>query len=389
MIPRRLLRTLALLTGIAALAACEMPAPEVSAPVEPEGPVRVALLVPLGSEDGQREALARSIVNAAEMAQRDLSGVQLELQVYPTAGDPATAATAAQRAVDEGADVVLGPLFATATTAVAPIAGARGLQVLSFSNNPAIAGGNVHLLGTTFDNNARRIVGYAARNELRDVAIVYPQGAEGELARAAVAQAVAAEGGRVAAEGAYPLSVQGIIAAMPDIARDIKGGGANVVVLTDGPTGGLTFVAETLRGLGIRAGVVTFAGTQRWDTSPQAMAQPGLEGGWFVAPDQALASQFESRYQDAYGAAPHPLAGLGYDGIAAIGALIAEARTEGRNDPFSTARLTQPEGFAGVMGAFRFLPGGSNERALAVFEVIDGTAQQVDAAPRSFADRGA
>ncbi|MHA3978261.1 penicillin-binding protein activator [Halovulum sp. GXIMD14794] len=385
----RSLRTISLLAGLV-LAGCTVPTtgPGTGPSVDPEGPIRVALLTPIGSTDSQREALGQSLVNAAEMARGDLAGVDLEISVYATAGEAAAAANAAQTAIQEGADVVLGPLFSEATAQVGPIAAAQGLTVLSLSNNPDIAGGNVYVLGVTFDNTARRVVDHAANEGLLDIAVVHPQGTEGELARDAVAQAVQAVGGRLVADASYPLSVQGITETAPGIAQQLRGSAANAVVLTDGPTGGLTFMAETLRGLGVRDSQARFLGLQRWDTSAQAMAQPGLSGGWFAAPDQALATQFESRYAARFGQAPHPLSGLAYDGVAAVGALIAEARSQGRDDPFSAARLTQPSGFAGVMGIFRLLPDGRNERALAVYEVVDGTAQQVSPAPRSFSASG-
>ena len=153
-------------------------------------------------------------------------------------------------------------------------------------------------------------------------------------------------------------------------------------MLTDGPTGGLAFIAETLRGFGVRPGTSRFLGLQRWDTSAQVLSQPSLEGGWFAAPDRAPSGRFERRFEEAYGTAPHPLAGLAYDGVAAIGALVAEAAAEGRNDPFSAERLTQPAGFAGVLGIFRLGPDQVAERGLAIYEVEDGTASR-QIAPRA------
>lgn len=387
---RPLTRRLALLGCLGLIAACDLPAPSGGAgpAVDASGPVKVALLVPLGSGDAQREALAQSLVNAAELARGDLTGVTVELAVYPTGGDPTRAGAAAAEAVAAGADVILGPLFSTAAAAVAPVAAGAGIPVLSFSNNSQIAGGGVYILGNTFENTARRVVGYAASRGLTDIGVVHPQGVEGDQAATAVRNAAGAAGAQVVATGSYPLSIQGITDSVPGIARQMRGAGANAVVLTDGPTGGLTFVAETLRGVGLRSDAVRFVGLQRWDTSPQAMAQPALAGGWFAASDPALAALFENRYETAYGAPPHPLASLAYDGMAAIGALVSEARAEGRGDAFAAARLTKPSGFAGVGGVFRLLPGGGNERALAVFEIVDGAARAVDPAPRDFAVPG-
>ena len=111
---------------------------------------------------------------------------------------------------------------------------------------------------------------------------------------------------------------------------------------------------------------------------------PGLQGGWFALPDPGLAAQFNARFMAAYGEQPHPIAGLAYDGIAAIGALAKS----GRADALGAAALTQGSGFAGVGGVFRLLPDGTNERGLAVAQIQNAQVVVIDPAPRSFAGAG-
>jgi ABC-type branched-subunit amino acid transport system substrate-binding protein len=109
-----------------------------------------------------------------------------------------------------------------------------------------------------------------------------------------------------------------------------------------------------------------------------------VQGGWFAMPDPVMNQQFQSRYQAAYGEMPHPIAGLAYDGIAAIGALVKS----GNPNALTRAGLTQGSGFVGVNGIFRLRPDGSNERGLAVAEVRNGQAVVIDPAPRSFGGAG-
>jgi hypothetical protein len=111
---------------------------------------------------------------------------------------------------------------------------------------------------------------------------------------------------------------------------------------------------------------------------------PGVQGGWFALSDPALQTQFQSRFTAAYGDVPHPIAGLAYDGIAAIGALAKQ----GRPDAFSAASLTQGSGFVGVNGVFRLLADGTNERGLAIAEVRNGQMVVIESAPRSFSGAG-
>ncbi len=153
--------------------------------------------------------------------------------------------------------------------------------------------------------------------------------------------------------------------------------------LTDGPTGGLAFISEALRNNGLAPAQAQFLGLQRWDVSAEALSQPSLQGGAFASPDPGLMAAFDGRYRNAYGETPQDVAALAYDAIAAVGALIAEARAGG-GSPFSDARITQASGFAGVGGAFRFAINGLNQRNLAILEVRGGQAVVVERAARGF-----
>ncbi|HVH01387.1 MAG TPA: penicillin-binding protein activator [Amaricoccus sp.] len=378
------LRAAALLALVAMVSACAT-GPTGGADngiaVDASQPVKVALLVPYGSGDPGREQIARSLENAARLAQADLRNATIDLVVYPTAGTTAGGSAAASQAVAEGAKIIVGPLFSTETAGAQPVAASAGLSVFSFSNNASVAGQNVYILGTSFENTADRLVAYGLAHGTRNIGVVYPAGLEGETARDAVVSAANARGATLTTSQPYNLSVEGIQASAGPIAAALTGSGTNAIVLTDGPTGGLAFISEALRGNGVTG--AQFMGMQRWDVSAEALAVPSLQGGVFAAPDPSLVGAFTGRYRAAYGESPHELAGLGYDGIAAVGALIAQARSQG-GSPFSTARITQAQGFAGVNGPFRFTPSGRVQRNLAIIEVRGGQAVVTERAARSF-----
>jgi ABC-type branched-subunit amino acid transport system substrate-binding protein len=383
-------RVAALVAGMALLSACGTTSGirgNSGIAVDASQPVRVALLVPLGTGDPGRENIARSIINAAELASSDLRNASIDLAIYPTAGTTGGGASAASQAVAEGAKIILGPLFSTATAGAQPVADAAGVTIMSFSNNPEVAGANVYILGNTFYNSARRLVAYGRSRGLSNFGVVYPNGLEGDTARNAVAQAVQQGGGSLVATEGYNLSYEGIKAASPSIAASLQGRGANAVILTDGPTGGLAFIAEGLRSNGLTPSGAQFMGMQQWDASAEALSLPALQGGVFAAPDPSLQAAFTGRYQNTYGARPHDLASLGFDAVAAVGAMIAEARSGG-GSPFSTKRITQSSGFAGATGPFRFNPNGTNQRTLAIIEVRGGQAVVTEGAARSFGGFG-
>jgi len=388
----RFARPVAAILAAVALSGCEIPAgggftTGFSSGVDRSKPVTVALLVPLGSGQASQDKLATSLVNAARMATGDLQGVNIDLRIYATAGDAGQAIVAAQRAIDEGADIFVGPLFSGATSAVAPIAGKKGLTVLSLSNNPVVAGGNVYVMGQTFDDTATRLVGFAGANGLRNIGIVYPDSIEGQAGRDAVVGAASRQGVSIAGTASYPLTIRGIGQAMEPIAQQMRSAGADAIFLTDNPTGGLGFVAIGLRSSGLGSGATQFIGLSRWDASADILTQPSLRDGWFALPDPDLTARFEERYLTTYGTDAHELSGLAYDAVAAIGAMLREAPANDSR-PFARARLTNPSGFAGVNGVFRFKADNTVQRGLAVMSVGRGTADVISPAPRNFSSAG-
>jgi hypothetical protein len=347
--------------------------------VNPAAPVTVALLVPLGSADAQQTALARSLVNAARLAQSDLAGAAIDLKVYETAGDANRAREAAARAIADGAKVIVGPLFGIAAQAVGPVAAEAGINVLTFSTTPAVAGRNVFLLGQTAETEADRLLAFARSRGIGTAGVFYPRTPSGQAAMDAIRAAATRHGLTLTSAMDYPRSFQGIQERSRDYAADHS---AEAVIL---PEGGQALVSAGafLNYYNVSPTRTKYLGLGQWN-GPATTKEGALLGGWFVAPDPALFAAFASRYRAAYGDEPAPIAGLAYDGIAAIGALIRDARTAGDSDPFSVENLTNPEGFAGVNGIFRLRRDGRIDRALAVMEVGADGFTVIDPAPRRF-----
>jgi ABC-type branched-subunit amino acid transport system substrate-binding protein len=256
--------------------------------------------------------------------------------------------------------------------------------VLAFSNNPDIAGNNVFVLGPTFSNTASRLASYAVRHGKSQIMIVHDRNTAGELGRAAIAQAVTQAGGSVVATGNYEFSQNGVVAAAPGIASAAKSAGAQAVFLTADTAGALPLVSQLLTDNGLSSASAQFIGLTRWDIPAATLGLPGVQGGWFALPDPALYAQYQSRYQSTFNEPPHPISGLAYDGIAAIGALMKKAGP----GPLSKQALTQGAGFVGVNGIFRLRADGTNERGLAIAQIQGGRAVVIDPAPRSFGGFG-
>ena len=385
---RKQLRLLMLPLFAMILAACDPIAlggvTDIGGPkIDTAAPVPVALLVPRGGS-GSDNLLAQNLENAARLAMRDLDGVQIDLRVYATAGQASTAASAAAQAVSEGAKIIIGPVYGEAANAAGLAVASQGVNVLSFSNNPTIAGGNVYVLGPTFENTANRLVGFAKRNGKDRIVILHAQDVAGQLGRNAIQQAISANGATLAGSVDYSLSQESVIAAVPSVKAAVTSSGANAVFLTTSSASALPLFAQLLPEAGLPVATTQYIGLTRWDIPPQTLALPGVQGGWFALPDPGATGAFAQKYSVAYGGAPHPLAGLAFDGIAAVGALVKS----GKSSALTGASLTQGAGFRGASGIFRLRNNGTNERGLAVATIRNNGVVVLEGAPQGFGGAG-
>jgi ABC-type branched-subunit amino acid transport system substrate-binding protein len=180
----------------------------------------------------------------------------------------------------------------------------------------------------------------------------------------------------------FEVSQQGVVQAVPGIVAEARARNADTIFLTSGTDGALPLLVQLLPENGLQPGTVQYVGLQRWDIPVNARELPGLQGGWFALPDPTLTARFSERFVAAYGSPPHQIAGLAYDGIAAIGALALNGQSLDR------ASLTQAAGFVGVNGIFRLRADGTNERALAIAQIQNSQVVVIDPAPRSFGGAG-
>ena len=347
--------------------------------------VQVAVLLPISSEDARVRVLAVSAKQAARMAMEDLAGsVDMEIRVYDTAGIDLQAAEMGLLAVQEGAEVIVGPLFAGAANAVGHAVARSGISVLSLSNNVDIAGGNVYVLGHTFQNTADRLVAYALGQGKSRALIVHANNVSGQAGSDAIEKALKYRGNVASGIEKYEFTQQDVVEAMSRVAERNELVEADIVFLTADYDGGLPLIAQLLPEAGVDPEVVQFAGLSQWDVLPSAFHLPGIQDGWFAMPSPIRTEQFRARFKSVYGVAPHPLATIAYDGVAAVGASVAT----GNRNALNKQGLTLTSGFQGAAGIFRLRRDGTVERGLAVATIVGKKVFVLEVAPRSFSSFG-
>lgn len=317
--------------------------------------VKVAILLPLS---GGQSTVGQSMLQAAQLAVFDTGYDNFELMPFDTLGNAQGASAAATAAVSQGAQIILGPLLSEEAKAVKSIVTGQNINMISFSTDWSLAGGNAYVMGFLPFGQVERVAAYAAARGLKNTAVINIPGVYGNAATSAFEQSARRHG----------LSTARVSSPMP--AHD------SVFI----PAGGQDLMAVLPKLVGHNARKL---GTGLWDDTRLA-ANASMNGAWFAAPSPASRRGFEQRYQSTYGQTPIRIATLAYDATALTAALAKFGASQGRGPAFDHASLTNPAGFAGIDGIMRFNKNGLAERGLAILEINNGRITEIDPAPKRF-----
>lgn len=365
---------LLLLTSLILLAACNT-VPRSKAPptvvAEPsDGMHRVALLLPVTGPDAD---VGQSIANATALALADTKVTNIRMVTYDT-GLGVAAAT--QRAIADGNKVILGPLRGDNVVEVAEIARPSGVPIISFSNDVGVAGQNVFLLGHLPNQSIERVVLYAKSQGINRFAAVVSSNVYGQRAQSNITTAVRAAGGIL-------LGIQesnGTPASADAAARRLaQMGPIDAILVADSGRAAMAIV-PALRRSGLRTAKIL--GTDLWNIDGTLAGSSPMYGAWFASVSDTLYTQYATKYRARFGKAPLRLSSLGYDSVLLVARVARDWRPGTR---FPIGQLTDPQGFIGVDGAFRFNPNGMTDRMLEVQEIQAGKFVTVSAAPSQFA----
>lgn len=366
-------KKLLILASVILLAACST-VPRSKAPIvvaEPsDGMHRVALLLPVTGPDAE---VGQSIANATALALADTKVTNIRMVTYDT-GLGAAAAT--QRAIADGNKLILGPLRADNVIEVAEIARPAAVPIISFSNDVGVAGQNVFLLGHLPNQSIERVVLYAKSRGMNRFAGVVASNVYGQRAQSNITTAVRAAGGVL-------VGIQesnGTAASAEAAARRLAQMGAiDAILVADSGRAAITTVPALRRG-GLRKAKIL--GTDLWNIDGTLAGSPPMYGAWFASVSDTLYTQYATKYRARFGKAPLRLSSLGYDSVLLVARVARDWRP---GTPFPVGQLTDPQGFIGVDGAFRFNANGLTDRMLEVQEIQAGKFVTVSAAPSQFA----
>ncbi|MCE2964569.1 MAG: penicillin-binding protein activator [Alphaproteobacteria bacterium] len=338
----------------------------------------VALLLPLTGKD---KGIGQSMQDAALLALNDAGQSNIQLRPYDTQSNPARAATLAEKAVSDGAQLIVGPLFAAEARAARDATRASNTPLITFSNDRTLANDGSYVLGIMPQDQIARLIQHSVTSNKRRFAILVPDNAFGEIMRSAAEEIIGRSGGTLVISERLGAGSEAQTAALKKLgqraAKEGYGAGFDALVM---PLSGaeLRSVAPLLAVNGIDTQRVKLLGLSSWD-DPKTLGEPSLQGAWFAAAPRKMREQFESNYSKLYGKSPIRQASLAYDATA-----LAIVISRSNNGQFSESWLKNASGYAGIDGIFRFTPQGISERSLSVFEISGQGTKEISPAASRF-----
>jgi branched-chain amino acid transport system substrate-binding protein len=339
------------------------------------GNIRVGLILSL-SGAGNAGVAAQSMRNAAELALAEFNNPNIQLIVKDDGGTAQGAQAAAQAAIAEGAEIILGPLFSHAVAAAGQVTRTRSVPMIAFSTDSNVAARGIYLMSFQPENDIDRVITFAAARGKRSIIAFVPDNAYGNVVEGAIKQYAGSRNAKIVALQRYNQNASDIGSAVRRITPNLRQ--ADLIIIADGAESTAVLV-QALGASGVTPRRVQFAGAGLWDDQ-NVFSMKDMEGAWFAAPDTAGFRAFAQRYRARFGSEPARTASLAYDAVSLVAQLV---KTQGANR-FSEEVLTSRSGFAGVDGVFRFRSDGTCERALAIMEIRGGTSRIIQPAAANF-----
>lgn len=339
------------------------------------GNVRVGLILSL-SGSGNAGIAAQSMRNAAELALSEFNNANIQLIVKDDNGSAQGARAAAEQAIAEGAEIVLGPLFSHAVAAAGQVTRTRSVPMIAFSTDSNVAARGIYLLSFQPENDIDRVISYAVSRGKKSITGFVPDNAYGNVVEAAIKQYGSSRGAKVNAVERYGNGQADALSAIRRANAAYRV--TDLVIIADGADA-TPRVLQALNSVGVTPRRMQFAGAGLWDDQ-NVFAIKELEGSWFAAPDNNGFAGFSKRYQARFQAQPARTASLAYDAVSLVAQLV---KTQGATR-FTEEVLTNRSGFAGVDGVFRFRNDGTCERSLSIMEIRGGTSRVIQQAAANF-----
>ncbi len=341
---------------------------------------RVGVLLPFSHSSSSVRNQASSLLAAIEMALFDQNNADILILPKDTGGDPRKTTSVAEEVIAEGADIIIGPLFAENVRAASNVARLDEIPVIAFSNDLTAAGGGAFLMSFPPEEEVARVVDWAVLNGINRFAFIGPRTDYARRVETALRFEAARRSSIVLAAEFYDPGNEAPVDEARRLADRIgfalNSGAPKVAVMIPDRGTNLLSVAPLLPYYSLDLQRLQYIGTSLWDDE-SIWREPVLSNAKFAAPPPEDLDMFTDGFESNYGRSPASLASLGYDAAALSIAFLGDGE-------ISAEELRDLDGFRGVNGLFRFRSDGTIDRGLAVLSITPRGPVVEDAGPDSF-----
>lgn len=328
---------------------------------------RFAVLLPFSHPSANVRREAEGLLAAIELALFNSGNDNVLLLPKDTGGTQSGAEESALEALEDGADVFIGPLFADNVATVRDIAWDAELPVIAFSNSQTVAGKSTFLVSLSPEEEVERVVDYVSRQGIRTFAYLGPSNDYGSRIENKLRTEATLRGATVLISSFYQASNDTPVDAAERIAealiQELERTPEDEKIAVMVPERGvkLRSVAPLLPYYGVDTRRIQLIGTGAWNNA-SVWREPTLTDGLFAAPPTEALDAFNESYQRNYNREATNLASQGYDATALAIQLAESGGLDGET-------ISAPDGFFGVNGLFRFRDDGTAQRGLTVYRI--------------------
>jgi ABC-type branched-subunit amino acid transport system substrate-binding protein len=361
--------------------------------------IRVGLLLPL---TGPVKSIGEILLNTAQLSVFNNNNKKILLRVYDTNGTTFGAVKAINKAVSDGIDVVVGPLFHAETQAIKNIVQKNDLLVFSLSNEQSLANiSNVFVTSSIPEQEIQLLVSYLAENDVHNYVSFMPNNEHGAETNKILRTMINGKDGLLIKSDYYNDNEGSIMTKLSDLTnyyeipqtlydeyqkkkaeQKMLGSNAEIpfvikdeekiypqcVFIADGGKraenlASLMFIIQK------SGNNLQLVGTSKLDGDNDILNNPYMDKVIFVGADPKKLDNFYRDYAEIYQSSPIKIASTLYDLINTIEKVYKKTKN-GSYLP-DKQLLLDPFGFDGIDGRFRFLPNGIVERNLFVLQILD------------------
>ncbi|MBP3687159.1 MAG: penicillin-binding protein activator [Alphaproteobacteria bacterium] len=325
-----------------------------------ENTLNVGVLLPLS---GKASDIGQGMQNAMFMALDDLKNNRLMLKFYDTKSTEAGATQAAQKAIDEGAELILGPLMGEEVKAMANIALSEDVPVVSFTTSPQVLQKGIYSIGLLNGEQIDRAVSYAVSQNKTRMAMLVPDNNSGlNIVKSAIMSAEANNMKLVKVAFYNPNRMD-----FSSIVKELSSNPDFDTVLIADNGNRLKSIASMFAYNDIMYPDVLFMGTSAWDNT-NLSKETILYHSVYPMVSKSYGAYFADKYKKTFAEQPKTIYSFAYDSV-----LLASILS-GKNRDDLNAGITGKSGFIGVNGFFKILPTGQSFHSLEMLEITkDGT----------------